>query len=136
MIDENLRPLTLWDGRLVYGRTLDGLPAFRYGWGPRGLATRRQLRAMNLSPGGQEKYAVLYWALAEGSPGCTGSTSPARSESPAPHSSRAWATHWQPAGCAISAAKTPGYCVPTSEGRCWDCIGRDDQDNQGKVAAA
>lgn len=39
----------------------DGLPLLSYGCAPRDkLATRRQLRAMGLRPGGQDPVAVLY----------------------------------------------------------------------------
>lgn len=41
--------------------THDGLPLLSYGRAPRNkLATRRQLRAMNLRPGGADPVAVLY----------------------------------------------------------------------------
>jgi hypothetical protein len=43
--------IPLWDGRQVPGRWICGLPAFRYGWAPDGLATRRQLRTKRLCPG-------------------------------------------------------------------------------------
>ncbi|MGP4004840.1 RRQRL motif-containing zinc-binding protein [Streptomyces sp. 8N706] len=36
-------------------------PEFRFRQAPKGLVTRRQLRAMNLSPGGQEPVAQLIW---------------------------------------------------------------------------
>ncbi|MGQ7754870.1 RRQRL motif-containing zinc-binding protein (plasmid) [Streptomyces sp. WC2508] len=36
-------------------------PEFRFRQAPQGLATRRQLRAMNLSPGGHEPVAQLTW---------------------------------------------------------------------------
>ncbi|WP_186763004.1 RRQRL motif-containing zinc-binding protein [Lentzea tibetensis] len=58
---------TLWDGRTVFCRgTWEGLPVF--GWrgrpcaAPRGLLTRRQLRAKGLRPGGQDPVALLlFW---------------------------------------------------------------------------
>ena len=53
--------ITLWDGRRTIGRIVDGMPAFFFRWVPEGLATRRQLRAMGLCPGGQEPYARLFW---------------------------------------------------------------------------
>ncbi|MEQ7008489.1 RRQRL motif-containing zinc-binding protein [Actinopolymorpha sp. B17G11] len=53
--------IQLSDGRQAPGRWICGLPAFRYGWAPDGLATRRQLRAEHLSPGGHEPYALLLW---------------------------------------------------------------------------
>ncbi|WP_037733242.1 RRQRL motif-containing zinc-binding protein [Streptomyces megasporus] len=36
-----------------------GLPEFRWRQAPKGLATRRQLRAMGLRPGGQEPVAAI-----------------------------------------------------------------------------
>lgn len=55
----------LWDGRTVWSwGTIDGLPAFKWGWAPEGLATRDQLHGMEpqlqLSRN-QDPYAVLIW---------------------------------------------------------------------------
>lgn len=55
----------LWDQRNVWRwGQIDGLPAFKWGWAPDGLATRDQLH--NLTPKrqlsrGQDPYAVLFW---------------------------------------------------------------------------
>jgi hypothetical protein len=38
-----------------------GLPTFPYHWAPEGLATRRQLRAAGLRPGGQPVFAQILW---------------------------------------------------------------------------
>ncbi len=43
-----------------YGCRL-GLPTYPFHWAPEGLATRRQLRAKNLRPGGQEPVAQIMW---------------------------------------------------------------------------
>ncbi|WP_158842663.1 RRQRL motif-containing zinc-binding protein [Saccharothrix deserti] len=51
----------LWDGRHVLARHEDGLPTFRFGAAPRGLATRRQLRAAGLRPGGHGPVAQIKW---------------------------------------------------------------------------
>ncbi|MFC7331390.1 RRQRL motif-containing zinc-binding protein [Marinactinospora rubrisoli] len=37
------------------------IPTYRYGWAPPTLATRRQLRALGLRPGGQDPVAQLLW---------------------------------------------------------------------------
>jgi hypothetical protein len=45
---------------LITRGEVDGLPALSWGWAARNrLATRRQLRALGLRPGGQEPVAVL-----------------------------------------------------------------------------
>jgi hypothetical protein len=49
------------DGRWEFGRVEDGLLTFAYGWAPSGLATRRQLRAAGLRPGGQEAAGQVKW---------------------------------------------------------------------------
>lgn len=56
-----VRLLELPDGRWVLGRLEDGLPTFGYGQAPSGLATRRQLRAAGLRPGGQEPVGQVKW---------------------------------------------------------------------------
>jgi hypothetical protein len=38
-----------------------GLPTYPFHWAPDGLLTRRQLRAKNLRPGGQEPIAQIMW---------------------------------------------------------------------------
>jgi hypothetical protein len=50
-----------WSDWPVFTRgTVDGLPAIPWGWADRSvLATRRQLRALGLRPGGAEPVAVL-----------------------------------------------------------------------------
>ncbi|SFK52588.1 hypothetical protein SAMN05421835_12365 [Amycolatopsis sacchari] len=52
-----------WSDRPEFTRgLLDGTPLLSWGIGPRDkLATRRQLRAMGLRPGGQDPAAVLYF---------------------------------------------------------------------------
>jgi hypothetical protein len=50
-----------WNGEYHPGRIADGVPTFRYRSAPAGLATRRQLRAAGLCPGGQDWVAQLRW---------------------------------------------------------------------------
>ena len=51
----------LWDGRHVLGSQRGDLLVFRFRQAPAGLATRRQLRAMDKRPGGQDITAVIEW---------------------------------------------------------------------------
>ena len=55
----------LWDGRWwpCAGRYA-GVPVFRYGWAPPGLATVRQLAARGLRPAGQDVAGWLVWGPA------------------------------------------------------------------------
>ncbi len=59
------RWITLWNGQQALGWDYHGTPVFRFKWAPAGLATRRQLRAMRMCPGGQEPYALLVSAQRE-----------------------------------------------------------------------
>src|SRR2546430_15245780 len=50
-----------WSGESWPGRVQDGIPTFAFRCAPPGLATRRQLRARGLCPGGQDYVAQLVW---------------------------------------------------------------------------
>ena len=116
------RWLTLWDGRQVLGWHLNGVPAFRFRWAPSGLATRRQLRDLRLCPGGHEPYGLLVWRhgqrwawlyrldLAKASH----PASPAQLDA----LDKAMAARRRCRLCGCDA----GHCLPTSDGRCNDCI--------------
>lgn len=116
------RHIELWNGKFALGWDLNGTPVFKFKWAPGGLATRRQLRAMRMCPGGQEPYALLVWRggqrwawlyrldLAR----------PSRTASP---------DQLNALDKAMRARKTCGlcgqvrdYCIPTSDGRCVECI--------------
>lgn len=56
-----LQWVELPDGRRELGRVENGLPTFRFGHAPSGLATRRQLREAGLCPGGQGIVAQITW---------------------------------------------------------------------------
>ncbi|ADB32405.1 hypothetical protein Kfla_3345 [Kribbella flavida DSM 17836] len=119
------RFITLWNGQQALGWELHGTPVFKYRWAPAGLATRRQLRAMRMCPGGHEPYALLVWRggkrwawlyrldLAR----------PSRVASPA---------QLNALDKAMRARRTCGqcgrvedYCIPTSDGRCHLCMTTD-----------
>ncbi|MEV4728884.1 RRQRL motif-containing zinc-binding protein [Saccharopolyspora sp. NPDC049426] len=56
-----LQWVELPDGRCELGWIDHGLPTFRFGHAPSGLATRRQLREAGLCPGGQGIVAQITW---------------------------------------------------------------------------
>lgn len=61
---------TLWDGREwpCAGRYA-GLPVFRWGWAPSGMATVRQLATAGLRPAGQDVAGWLVWRVRPGKRG-------------------------------------------------------------------
>lgn len=114
--------VTLWDGRVVSCLWVRGIPAWRYGWAPSGLATRRQLRAQGLCPGGHEPFGLLIWRgghrwawlyrvdLAK----------PKRVPSPAQREAleRAMAARrWCPV-----CRRDVGYCISRAYSMCGDCF--------------
>lgn len=122
------RWITLWNGKQALGWDYYGTPVFKYRWAPGGLATRRQLRAMRMCPGGQEPYAMLVWRngqrwawlyrldLATAS----------RPASPAQLNAldKAMRARRRCRLCGL----VWDYCIPTSDGRCEACIAHADHD--------
>jgi hypothetical protein len=111
-----------WSGEQWPGRIEHGLPTFGFRDAPAGLATRRQLRARGLCPGGQEYVAQLVWRrgrrwaalyrldLAVPSPGATTAQLAALRRA-----DRALRTC---TGC----GQVWGFRLPMSNGRtCWPC---------------
>jgi hypothetical protein len=111
-----------WSGGQWPGRIEHGLPTFGFRDAPAGLATRRQLRARGLCPGGQEYVAQLVWRhgrrwaalyrldLAVASPGATTAQLAALRRA-----DRALRTC---TGC----GRVWGFRLPMSNGRtCWPC---------------
>ena len=95
---------------------------FRFRWAPAGLATRRQLRAMRMCPGGQEPYALLVWRNGQ----AVGVAVPARprppSRVPSPAQLNALDKAMQARRTCQLCRPVTDYCIPTSDGRCDDCI--------------
>jgi hypothetical protein len=114
--------IELWNGKYAFGWDHHGTPVFRFKWAPGGLATRRQLRAMRMCPGGHEPYAFLAWRngqrwaylyrldLAR----------PSRIASPAQLNAldKAMEARRRCKLCGLVA----DYCIPTSDGRCVECM--------------
>jgi hypothetical protein len=105
-----------------------GIPTYSYRLAPEGLATRRQLRARGLRPGGQPPAAQLMWRsrLARYTGGVRVAylyrldlAQPVRPMTPA---------KWAALGAALAARRTcpgcgldAGYVLPASLGSCLTC---------------
>jgi hypothetical protein len=99
----------------------EGLPTWRWRFAPRGLLTRRQMRAAGLAPGGRGPVARVVcrrgrrWAALWDAADLVAkrTASPAQLEVLA----RALAGRRWCSGC----RRDVGYCVPTSIGVCVEC---------------
>ncbi len=114
----------LWDGRWwpCAGRYA-GVPVFRYGWAPSGLATRRQLRAAGLRPAGQDPTAWLVWGPANRPRWAylyrLDLAAPVREMSAAQRAGIARCNAAQQ--LCPTCATDVGYRIPRSLGECWGC---------------
>lgn len=104
----------------------NGLPTWRYGWAPRGLLTRRQMRAQGLAPGGaipvaqvvvrvqrRHRHEVRARLWDRGQLVAKRTASPAQLVA-LEHAMAA--RRWCP-----SCSHDVGYCIPTSLGQCAAC---------------
>ena len=127
--------VTLHDGRTVFCRgRLDGLPVFA-GWGrpggvPAGFATRRQLRAADLAPGGHGPAAILMFGHRQPFRRIelchlyrVDLAVPKRTATPAQRAAidRALLARRTCPTCPEGQRVKP-YYLPRSEKRCWDCL--------------
>jgi hypothetical protein len=100
-----------------------GLPTYPYKWAPKGYATRRQLRAQGLRPGGQQPCGQVIWRhRGKRRVAYLYLTSLALPERPM--SAAMWNAH----AAAMRARMTcpvcevwQRYCIPISRGCCNDC---------------
>ncbi|WP_062209498.1 RRQRL motif-containing zinc-binding protein [Streptomyces sp. NBRC 109706] len=101
------------------------IPVYRWRLAPDGLATRRQLRAAGLRPGGQDPVAVIERPRRRGRPPLVAylylvsAAVPVRPMTPA---------RWRAIEAALTARRTcpdcgvvRDYCIPTSIGVCNPC---------------
>lgn len=104
-----------------------GLPTYPWRCAPEGLATRRQLAAAGLRPGGAAPVAQLMWPRRGDEVGVAylydvAAAVPKRK--PTEGNLRAVAAMFAARATCLTCEKVYGYCLPT--GRvCWSC----DQDN-------
>ncbi|MFG2574523.1 RRQRL motif-containing zinc-binding protein [Streptomyces sp. NPDC048481] len=110
---------------------MSALPVFRWHLAPDGYATRRQLRARGLRPGGQDVAAQLERARRRGRPPLVAYLYRIDLAKPVrPMTSRKWGA----LALAMLARRTcprcgldVGYCIPTSHGICGMCLAADEQ---------
>jgi hypothetical protein len=111
------------DGRAATVNPLPSgtFPVFRFGWAPAGLATRRQLSACGLRPGGAPVVARIEWRAGRrwADLYAVATAKPKRPMTPAKTAAL---------GKAMAARRTcptcgrdVGYCIPLSLGECPDC---------------
>lgn len=101
------------------------LPVYPWHLAPEGLATRRQLRAMGLRPGGQSVVAQLQRPRRGGRPPLVGylyrvdQAKPVRPMTPG--RTRALAAALRARRICPQCQQDRGYCIPTSLGACASC---------------
>lgn len=134
---KSLQWVQLPDGRTELGWIDHGLPTFAFGSAPSGLATRRQLRAAGLRPGGQDIVAQVTWKQGRRWAGLyrLDLARPLRPASPRQRVA---------VGKALRARRTcptcpPGqrvkdYYLPTSQRQCFDCLASTDTDARQTAA--
>lgn len=105
----------------------DGLPLLSHGCAPRDkLATRRQLRAMDLRPGGQDPVAVLYGRHNQSKTQWFANlylitrAKPVRPMTPAKWTALARANLAR--RICRTCGRDPLYVLPTSTRQCWPCF--------------
>lgn len=130
--------LELWDGThsFCWGFR-DGVPWWRWGWAPRGLATRKQIHTAGRRLGrGQEPYGLIVWKRGTRTAVLyrLDRTLPARRKTPALLASveameRARRT------CRRCHQQRP-YRMPMSTWRCWECTAITETGDTGHPAVA
>ena len=104
---------------------LYGLPTFWWRGAPEGYATRRQLRARGLCPGGQPVAAQILWRGVGGERAAylyrIDLARPKRTATPAVR--RALANAMRARRTCPTCRQTRPYCIPRSLGECLTCHG-------------
>jgi hypothetical protein len=105
-------------------RIVAGLPAWSYRGAPRGLLTRRQMRAEGLAPGGSAPVGLIVWRRGQRWAHLwdRADLRPKRTASPAQLAAlgRALAARQRCPTC----HRDVGYCLPRRFGECIDCAER------------
>jgi len=103
-----------------------GTPTYPWRLAPDGLATRRQLRALGLRPGGQEVAAQVMWRSRRSRTGVRTAylyridrAKPVRPMTPAKH--RALAAAMTARRTCPECRTVRPYCIPTAVGACVPC---------------
>ena len=116
------RFITLWNGKQALGWDLHGTPVFKCRWAPAGLATRRQLRAMRMCPGGQAPYALLVWRNGQRWAWLYRLDLARPSRVPSPAQLNALDKAMEARRRCQLCGTVADYCIPTSDGRCDTCM--------------
>lgn len=127
-----LRFVELWDGRRELGRVEDGLPTFDFGQAPAGLATRRQLRAAGLCPGGHDVVAQLKWRRGKAWAGLYRVDLAQPKRTPTLAQRHALRAAMAARRRCVRCGRDAGFCLPRNTKTCWPC----DQQTSGYDLAA
>lgn len=99
-----------------------GLPTWPFRYAPAGLATRRQLRAQGLRPGGQDVAGQILWGRGGERCAYLYRVELARPVRPmTPGRARALAAAMRARRTCPECGKDRGYCIRTSVGMCEPC---------------
>lgn len=115
-----LELVELPDGRREFGWYQDGLPTFPFGFAPSGLATRRQLRAAGLCPGGQDIVAQIVWRRGKAWAGLYRIDQAKPKRTPTLAQRRALYKAMAARRRCIRCGRDAGYCLPRHRA-CWAC---------------
>jgi hypothetical protein len=116
------RWITLWNSKQALGWDLHGTPVFKFRWAPTGLATRRQLRAKRMCPGGHEPYALLVWRNGQRWAWLYRLDLAKPSRVPSPARLNALDKAMEARRRCQFCGTVADYCIPTSDGRCVECM--------------
>ncbi|MFI0470931.1 RRQRL motif-containing zinc-binding protein [Saccharopolyspora sp. 5N102] len=118
---KSLELVTLPDGRREFGWYENGLPTFPFGFAPSGLATRRQLRAAGLCPGGQDVVAQIVWRRGKAWAGLYDESLARPKRTPTPAQHRAWQAAMTARRRCLRCGLDAGYYLPRTTRTCWNC---------------
>ena len=132
-----LRWIQLWDGRWELGWIDHGLPTFRFGHAPAGLATRRQLRQAGLCPGGQDIVAQVVWDRGRQWAGLYRLDLAQPKRVPTVAQRRSLAAAMAARRRCHRCGRDAGRCLPRTSRLCWPCeqIHTAAEDHVGPMAA-
>jgi rRNA maturation protein Nop10 len=94
---------------------------YRWGWAPKGLATRRQLRALNLAPGGRPPVAEIRWDQGRKVAYLYDLRTARTKRVPSPAQLEALGKAMTARRTCPDCGRDVGYCIPTRYRRCLDC---------------
>ncbi|CAL9499311.1 hypothetical protein SUDANB58_03416 [Streptomyces sp. enrichment culture] len=103
------------------------IPVYRWRLAPDGLATRRQLRALGLRPGGQDVAAQIERARRRRGPLVAYLCSIEQAKPVRPMSPAKWAALAKANAARRTCQRNAGYVIPPSLGMCTPCAFPDEQ---------